>query len=113
MCISDEEAIEAIPGDIMRLRTVFVFASPLRRGSLDIIFQRFPNLRVLDLRDTQVETIPKMLGRLLQLRYLNLSNTRITKLPQTIGTLMMLQFLILRNCPCLTKVTSHVGRLKI
>jgi hypothetical protein len=26
---------------------------------------------------------------------------------------MMLQFLILRNCPCLTKVTSHVGRLKI
>jgi Leucine-rich repeat (LRR) protein len=89
-----------------------VFASPLRRGSLDIIFQRFPNLRVLDLRDTQVETIPKMLGRLLQLRYLNLSNTRITKLPQTIGTLMMLQFLILRNCPCLTKVTSHVGRLK-
>lgn len=112
MCISDEEAIEAIPDDVMRLRTIFVFANLLRKGSLDIIFQRFPNLRVLDLRDTQVETIPKMLGRLLQLRYLNLSNTRIRKLPQTIGTLMMLQFLILRNCSCLTQVTSHVGRLE-
>ncbi|KAF7065167.1 hypothetical protein CFC21_071317 [Triticum aestivum] len=112
LCITDEEAIEAIPVYVTRLRTLFVSASPLRRSSLDLIIERFPNLRVLDLRDTQVESIPKTLGRLLQLRYLNLSNTEIRKLPQSIGNLMMLQFLILQNCPYLTQMTSHVGRLE-
>ncbi|VAI17366.1 unnamed protein product [Triticum turgidum subsp. durum] len=112
LCITDEEAIEAIPVYVTRLRTLFVSASPLRRSSLDLIIGRFPNLRVLDLRDTQVESIPKTLGRLLQLRYLNLSNTEIRKLPQSIGNLMMLQFLILQNCPYLTQMTSHVGRLE-
>ncbi|KAI4991029.1 hypothetical protein ZWY2020_039400 [Hordeum vulgare] len=111
LCITAEEAIEAIPVYVTRLRTLFVSARPLSRSSLDLIIERFPNLRVLDLRDTQVETIPKTLGRLLQLRYLNLSNTKIRKLPRSIGNLMMLQFLILQNCPCLTQITSHVGRL--
>ncbi|XP_044948822.1 disease resistance protein RGA2-like [Hordeum vulgare subsp. vulgare] len=111
LCITAEEAIEAIPVYVTRLRTLFVSARPLSRSSLDLIIERFPNLRVLDLRDTQVETIPKTLGRLLQLRYLNLSNTKIRKLPRNIGNLMMLQFLILQNCPCLTQITSHVGRL--
>lgn len=111
LCITAEEAIEAIPVYVTRLRTLFVSARPLSRSSLDLIIERFPNLRVLDLRDTQVETIPKTLGRLLQLRYLNLSNTKIRKLPRNIGNLMMMQFLILQNCPCLTQITSHVGRL--
>nr|UBY07394.1 NBS-LRR disease resistance protein [Dasypyrum villosum] len=111
LCITDEEAIEAIPVYVSRLRTLFVFASSLRSSSLDLIIERFPNLRVLDLRDTEVETIPRTLGRLLQLRYLNLSNTKIRKLPQSIGNLVMLQGLDISGTPELNDVRFRLLKL--
>jgi hypothetical protein len=120
--------IRNIPENFTSLRTLLVLGSSGQRGDttsttddsppppvravMDVICERLPSLRVLDLRGAQVESIGSNLKELLQLRYLNLSNTSIKKLPQEVRYLVMLQYLILNNCRRLTSLPEGVGRLK-
>ncbi|CAL5064983.1 unnamed protein product [Urochloa decumbens] len=119
---ADGDTVCDIPDDIRTLRTLLVFGSSSPRcdtgtsaatpSVMNMICRRFTSLRVLDLRDSQVESVGSNLGRLLQLRYLNLSNTSIRKLPREVQSLVMLQYLILKNCRRLTSLPTGVGCLK-
>ncbi|TKW32599.1 hypothetical protein SEVIR_2G177900v4 [Setaria viridis] len=118
---ADGGKIRDIPNDVTSLRTLLVFGSSSPQGDtstnatppvMDIICKRFTSLRVLDLRDGQVDSVGSNLGQLLQLRYLNLSNTSIRRLPHGVSNLVMLQYLILNNCRHLNSLPSGVGRLK-
>ncbi|CAN6195520.1 unnamed protein product [Urochloa humidicola] len=119
---ADGDMVRNIPDDVRTLRTLLVFGSsspPADTGAnaatlsvMTIICGRFTSLRVLDLRDSQVDSVGSNLGRLLQLRYLNLSNTSISNLPREVRNLVMLQYLILKNCRRLTSLPTGVGCLK-
>nr|DAD29661.1 TPA_asm: hypothetical protein HUJ06_031129 [Nelumbo nucifera] len=54
---------------------------------------RFKGLRVLDLHDTTIKTLPISISQLKHLRYLDLSTTSIRKLPTTFTSLQNLQTL--------------------
>uniref|UniRef100_A0A0A9C245 Disease resistance protein winged helix domain-containing protein n=1 Tax=Arundo donax TaxID=35708 RepID=A0A0A9C245_ARUDO len=96
LCAADADTIHDIPDDITSLTTLLVFGSSSPRRDtgpsttpavINVICQKFTSLRVLDLRDTQVEVVGSNLGRLLQFRYLNLSHTRIKNFPWRSGIL--------------------------
>uniref|UniRef100_J3MWF9 Disease resistance R13L4/SHOC-2-like LRR domain-containing protein n=2 Tax=Oryza brachyantha TaxID=4533 RepID=J3MWF9_ORYBR len=113
LSITSGYSVQDIPDEATSLRSLFLFGSPLNNGTaLEFIFNKLTSLRVLDLRDTQVDTISNNLERLRQLRYLNLSGTRIQSLPESIGNLTVLQFLILKNCTRLESLPRRVGRLR-
>lgn len=71
------------------------------------------SLRVLDLSETQIESLPTTLWQLKQLAFLNLSSTEIEEIPEGIGNLSGLKFLYLNGCWKLKALSSHIGELKI
>ncbi|XP_066323661.1 putative disease resistance RPP13-like protein 1 [Miscanthus floridulus] len=64
---------------------------------MDTICKNLQLLRVLDLSDTEIQSVPKTLGNLVYLRHLNLSRTKIRALHESIGRLRRLRFLGLRE----------------
>ncbi|XP_068343249.1 putative disease resistance protein RGA3 isoform X1 [Pyrus communis] len=81
--------IERIPkGSVERLRSLFVDCRVPSNT-----FQRFKDLRRLNLFGAEIEELPISIGKLKRLRYLNISSTRIKELPKSIGKLYNLQTL--------------------
>ncbi|KAL6611343.1 hypothetical protein ACP70R_039271 [Stipagrostis hirtigluma subsp. patula] len=108
------KGLTTIPEDIGRLRslrTLLLSGNPLGEKGLDIIFKNLEFLRVLDLSDTEINSIPKTLGNMVHLRHLNLSHTRIQALPESIGSLRKLRFLDLHGCECLTSLPKNIQKL--
>nr|Q7XA42.2 RecName: Full=Putative disease resistance protein RGA1; AltName: Full=RGA3-blb [Solanum bulbocastanum]AAP45163.2 Disease resistance protein RGA1, putative [Solanum bulbocastanum] len=80
------------------------------------LLQKFVSLRVLNLRNSNLNQLPSSIGDLVHLRYLDLSgNFRIRNLPKRLCKLQNLQTLDLHYCDslsCLPKQTSKLGSLR-
>ncbi|CAM0953097.1 unnamed protein product [Alopecurus aequalis] len=74
-------------------------------------FKRFPHIRVLDLNDSFVKSIPDYVGNLIHLRLLDLDGTDISNLPESIGSLMNLQMLNLSRCKALHSLPLAITQL--
>ncbi|XP_048501540.1 putative disease resistance protein RGA4 [Beta vulgaris subsp. vulgaris] len=72
---------------------------------------RFGCLRVLDLHNLGLYSLPNSIGRLIHLRYLNLSKTCIEELPKTITKLHNLQTLKLHRCLSLRRLPKNIRQL--
>ncbi|XP_021906334.1 putative disease resistance protein RGA3 [Carica papaya] len=71
----------------------------------------FKRLRVLNLSDSYIRTLPASIRKLKHLRYLNLSETPISVLPRSITELYNLQTLILLQCYFLQQLPKGVENL--
>jgi GTPase SAR1 family protein len=74
-------------------------------------FKRFPYLRVLDLTDSFVPSIPGCIGNLIHLRLLDLDGTNVSCLPESIGNLKNLQILNLERSVALHSLPSAITQL--
>ncbi|XP_008785786.3 putative disease resistance protein RGA3 [Phoenix dactylifera] len=79
------------------LRTLIVWNNP-RTKIVEQELGRLVQLRVLDLTDTGLESLPDSVGNLLHLRHLDLDRTNVKILPESIGRLQNLQTLKLLGC---------------
>ncbi|KAL0906217.1 hypothetical protein M5K25_024691 [Dendrobium thyrsiflorum] len=92
------------------LRTLFIFSG---FQALDFNqLARFLNLRVLDLTENEIESIPNFIGDLIHLRHLDLDRSHIRDLPESIGRLSNLQFLSLCGCKYLTYLPQSITQLQ-
>ncbi|XP_026657756.2 putative disease resistance protein RGA4 isoform X2 [Phoenix dactylifera] len=92
------------------LRTLIVWNSP-RTKMVEHELGRLGQLRVLDLNDAGLESLPDSVGNLLHLRYLDLDRTNIKKLPESIGRLQNLQTLNLSGCKSLHTLPKAITSL--
>ncbi|CAO2819548.1 unnamed protein product [Amaranthus hypochondriacus] len=76
------------------------------------LISSFSCLRVLDLHNLGLETLPDSIGHLIHLRYLNLSETPIKQLPNSITKLLNLQTLNLYKCWNLQVLPTGITKLE-
>ncbi|KAL3015499.1 hypothetical protein AAZX31_06G159700 [Glycine max] len=82
------------------------------KNLLDTWIKRYKYLRVLDLSDSSVETLPNSIAKLQHLRALHLTNNcKIKRLPHSICKLQNLQYLSLRGCIELETLPKGLGML--
>ncbi|XP_020113128.1 putative disease resistance protein RGA4 [Ananas comosus] len=93
------------------LRTLLFFDSINLRAIEDAFIQTLGCLRVLDLSNTAIESLPSSIGDLVHLRYLNLDKTNIKELPLLIGSLVNLQTLRLEDCQFLHTLPKSITEL--
>uniref|UniRef100_A0A7N2M2P7 Disease resistance R13L4/SHOC-2-like LRR domain-containing protein n=1 Tax=Quercus lobata TaxID=97700 RepID=A0A7N2M2P7_QUELO len=73
---------------------------------------RFKHLRLLNLRNSTLETLSSSISTLKHLRYLNLrGNKKIKKLPDSICDLQNLETLILRECEDLEELPRDIRKM--
>ncbi|WOL05336.1 disease resistance protein RGA3 [Canna indica] len=104
-----------LPEQIMKekcLRTLIVCNSPKTKIIKEDVFRMLPLVRVLDVTNTSIRTIPDSIGTLLHLRYLDLDSTNITELPESLGNLVNLQTLNMFMCRYLRKLPKAITKLK-
>ncbi|CAL4990532.1 unnamed protein product [Urochloa decumbens] len=75
------------------------------------IFIRLPYIRVLDLTNSVIHSIPKHVGRLVHLWLLDLDGTDISCLPESISCLINLQILNLQRCSALCSLPLGITQL--
>ncbi|XP_042490726.1 disease resistance RPP8-like protein 3 [Macadamia integrifolia] len=81
-------------------------------GTLKFVCKKFNFLRVLELEDVKIDSLPRDIGELIHLRYLKLSpEYHGTEVPVTIGNLRSLQFLILIGIDTLPNVLWKMEQL--
>ncbi|GLJ20253.1 hypothetical protein SUGI_0367800 [Cryptomeria japonica] len=68
-------------------------------------------LRILDLSDTNISSLPTCVGNLRLLKVLNLRGTKITKVPKCIRSNKNLRFLDISSCHCLQQLPQWIGEL--
>ena len=82
----------------------------LGRSTCNAIVSSFKFIRLLDLHDTHIKTLPRSIGKLRHLRYLDLSNNSIKILPNSITRLHNLQTLRLSGCR-IKKLPKKINKL--
>ncbi|CAN6564470.1 unnamed protein product [Malus baccata var. baccata] len=83
-----------LQGSVGRLRSLF----PPPHFEFSNMFERFKDLRTLNLYKAEIEELPISIGKLKRLRYLNISRTKLKELPKSIGKLYNLQTLKIVSC---------------
>ena len=95
--VSIHDADNTIPNTNCFLHSLFVSAEDgLSEASSDCLRNVFHNaklLRVLDLKNTQLESLPDEVGKLVHLRYLGVTCSKLNELPESISNLRNLQTL--------------------
>ncbi|XP_012569277.1 putative disease resistance protein RGA4 [Cicer arietinum] len=83
-----------------------------RDSLLDTWVSRYKYLRILDLSDSSMVTLPISIAKLEHLRVLNLTNNcKIKRLPHSICKLLNLQVLLLTGCMELETLPNGLGKL--
>ncbi|CAO2150678.1 unnamed protein product [Urochloa humidicola] len=75
------------------------------------IFIRLPYIRVLDLTNSVIHSIPNCFRRLVHLRLLDLDGTDISCIPESISCLINLQILNLQRCSALSSLPLGITQL--
>ncbi|GAY55850.1 hypothetical protein CUMW_167260 [Citrus unshiu] len=76
------------------------------------IVSSFKCLRTLNLSNSEIETVPSLIGKLKHLRYFNLShNADIKSLPDSVSRLLNLQTLDLSCCDDLVELPRDIGKM--
>ncbi|CDP21346.1 unnamed protein product [Coffea canephora] len=93
------------------LRT-FKYEDPLTTSFLSKFLCGGPKLlKVLNLREAELDNIPKAVFKLFHLKYLNLSDTRVKIIPKSIGQLQNLEALILTGTT-ITELPVEILKLR-
>ncbi|GMH24643.1 hypothetical protein Nepgr_026486 [Nepenthes gracilis] len=106
-------------GSLLKLKNLRTFLLPVQwqdatefsRSSCNQIISSFECLRVLDLHNLGIESLPSSIGKLVHLRYLDLSHLPIKELPVSITNLQNLETLKLIDCYKLTKLPMNMKKL--
>ncbi|KAL2901461.1 putative disease resistance protein RGA3 [Bienertia sinuspersici] len=83
----------------------------LKNGRKGKLISSFRCLRVLDLHNIEVKSLPNSVDKLIHLRYLNLSNAPIRQLPDSLTKLLHLQTLKLHCCQRLRALPKNLRTL--
>ncbi|TYI93868.1 hypothetical protein E1A91_D02G164300v1 [Gossypium mustelinum] len=100
-----------------KIRTFLLPIQPIHRVVLDkvdheAIISSFRLMRVLDLHNTGLHILPRIIGKLKHLRYLDLSkNEVIRKLPSSITELLNLQTLKIYSCKRLEQLPRKLSNM--
>ncbi|XP_047084865.1 putative disease resistance protein RGA3 [Lolium rigidum] len=106
---ADSAVLPSMDKGEFKLRT---FNTDQKPWSVDeTFFKRFPYIRVLNLSDSLVHSIPDYIRNMIHLRLLDLDGTDISGLPESISSLMNLQILNLSRCKDLHSLPLAVTRL--
>jgi len=102
--------IESVPENFpyTQLLSLILSKNPLTYKVGGRFLTNLTALRVLDLSNTQIETVPTSFS---QLEFLKLRCTCIRELPREIGNLSNLQFLDISECKYLTSVPAEISQL--
>lgn len=73
---------------------------------------KFPRLLTLDLSNSGISELPRLIGKLKHLRCLQLQNTKIRQFPKSICNLYLLQTPGLRNCYDLEELPRKIKNLR-
>uniref|UniRef100_A0A251VTP0 Putative leucine-rich repeat domain, L domain-like protein n=1 Tax=Helianthus annuus TaxID=4232 RepID=A0A251VTP0_HELAN len=99
-------------GKLTSLRSVFMFGDGDKyKCNISQIFSHV-HLRVLYLRDVDLNALPESVCKLKHLRYLNLSDSRIKVLSESIIYLQNLQMLLLEDCMRLEKLPKGLRYMR-
>ncbi|KAG1361079.1 putative disease resistance protein RGA4 [Cocos nucifera] len=94
------------------LRTLLVWSNYKTKMMIkNELFENLRYLRVANLSNTRLESLPDSVGDLLHLRYLNLNRTEIKELPESIGRLVNLEMLNLSGCGSLHALPKAITKL--
>lgn len=107
--------IESLPNDFRlcpKLVTLLLSRNTLSCNVPQSFLSNLTSLKVLDLSNTSIESVPTSLTQLELLVYLDLNYTLIKELPEALGQLAQLQYLNLYNCQQLVSLPSSIGKLK-
>jgi len=96
-----------------RMRTILCFNNGYEyKIDCDVLFSSFKFLRMLDLSDRNLDSVPSSIGELKHLRHLDLSrNKTMKKLPDSITSLHNLQTLRLISCSSLEELPRDIKKL--
>ncbi|XP_074560287.1 LOW QUALITY PROTEIN: putative disease resistance protein RGA3 [Curcuma longa] len=114
LSISNQGDVLLLPNVIIEqkcLRALHLVTCPQIKQIEDHVFESLKHLRVLDLCDTCIDSLPDSLTKLLHLKYLDLDRTKIRKLPESIECLANLQTLNLSGCESLHELPKGITRL--
>ncbi|KAJ9158565.1 hypothetical protein P3X46_024134 [Hevea brasiliensis] len=104
-----------VSSSLLNARKVRTFAAPICKSEEDhchVIFSNLKRLRVLNLHNSGVETIPRSIAKLKHIRYLDLSHNKgIELLPDSITKLQTLQVLKLTKCERLRQLPKRIKKL--
>ncbi|XP_057873853.2 disease resistance protein RPM1 [Cryptomeria japonica] len=93
------------------LRTLSLHNNPLTKIEANFL-SPIRLLRVLDLSETKISSLPYCLGKLKLLKLLNLSSTKVEEVPICVRSLKSLVFLDLNLCRQLRRLPEWIGELK-
>ncbi|XP_059651985.1 putative disease resistance protein RGA4 isoform X1 [Cornus florida] len=94
-----------------KLRTLILKDQRLEKKDFKRIVSTHKCLRLLDLPNMKIKTVPNYISKLKHLRYLDLSSYLIKYLPSSITKLQNLQTLKLNSCHCLKELPRDFKKL--
>lgn len=115
---SHVQAAEVINSmEVAQIRSVTLFPHAESVIDMTVLLPKFKILRVLDLRDCNLNTRTYKINlsvvcNLLHLRFLGLANTGVREVPEEIGNLQFLQYLDVMGCDYLTLFPMTIRYLK-
>ncbi|KAK4837193.1 hypothetical protein QYF36_003525 [Acer negundo] len=109
---ADHVVLETLFGSKMTRSILFFEMIRLSQLLIGLCISQFPNVRVLDFRNSDMKVLPESIGKLKHLRYLNLTkNIRIKRLPKSISMLASLETLLLGGCKLLEELPRDIRLL--
>ncbi|KAJ9678907.1 hypothetical protein PVL29_020954 [Vitis rotundifolia] len=111
----DEKEILRVVGELNDIRTIyfpFILKTSPGEPFVKACISKFKCIKMLDLKNSNFDTLPNSISNLKHLRFLNLSgNQRIKKLPNSVCKLFHLQTLLLINCEGFENLPKEFGNL--
>ncbi|XVF83090.1 hypothetical protein PTKIN_Ptkin16aG0104700 [Pterospermum kingtungense] len=115
LLLEESDSSRKIPSSFLKAKKIRTFLLPnvgyLSEPSSSIVIRNFKCLRMLDLKDSNLEKLPPSICRLKHLRYLDLSENDIRELPNCVTRLQNLQTLDLSHCTSLMKLPREIENM--